>query len=92
MAKYDIERNYYNNGLCCVFEHDGQEYYADLCLVPYADYTECMIFKSENGQLTLKNARDLYCKRGLEVTEENLLACIEEFINDIECAKYEQGN
>ena len=92
MAKYNIQRNYYNGGWACIFKHNEQEYFADLCLVPFADYTECMIFKSEGGQLTMKNAKDLYCKRDIDVTKENLVACIEEFINELDSKGNGKGN
>lgn len=76
----NIERNYHNGGLCCIFNHGGQEYLADICIVPGQTYTECMIFKSEDRQVTLKNADGVYCKRNIPVTEAQLTSCIEEFI------------
>lgn len=83
-----IERNYHNGGLACFFVVDGQEYFADLCLIQFSDYTECMIFKTDNDhQLTLKNAKDLYCKRHIPLTREALTKCIEEFIKELKDGK-----
>lgn len=83
MAKYDIQLNPMNFGLYTFFEHDGQQFYADLCDIPfseeYLDYeNECMIFSSKDEQVT--NWHELYCKRDIPVTEEALIECIEEFI------------
>lgn len=73
-----IERNPINGGYCCTFEHDGYEFYADICDLGFDLPTECMIFNSSNGQVT--NWRDLYCRRGVPVTENGLTECIKEFI------------
>lgn len=81
----NIERNPDNGGFCCKFRHNGKEYFADLCLVPYSDYTECMVFdlKGED-QLTVGNSHELYCKRDIPVTEEQLTKCVEEFIRSLQ--------
>ena len=73
--------NQRTGGYYAFFEHNGAEYYADLCYIPGAiDFvTECMIFASKDKQVT--NWHDLYCKRGIPVTESALLDCINEFIN-----------
>lgn len=75
--------NQRTGGYYAFFEHDGNEYYADLCYLPCAiDFgTECMIFASEDKQVT--SWRDLYCKRGIAVDEDTLLDCINEFINTL---------
>lgn len=89
MEELKIEKNYHNGGLCCVFTHGGQEYFADLCVLPFVHQrifhrvTECMIFKIVDGQVTLSNASPLYCKHDIDVTEENLRACITEFIESL---------
>lgn len=84
IMELNIERNPHNGGLCCYFEHKGKKYYADLCEVPYADYTECMIFDlGDDDQLTVKNAGELYCKRNIPVTEAQLTACIKKFIRTL---------
>lgn len=75
-----IELNEANGGLCAVFEWDGQEYFADLCVAPAVNFTECEIFQSKDGQVT--NWGELYCRRDIPVTEEQLKKCVEEFINE----------
>lgn len=69
-------------GCYAFFEHGGKEYYADLCLLSYSiepGETECMIFPAKDKQVT--SWLELYCKRGIPVTESELLDCIDEFIN-----------
>ena len=75
-----IEKGYNprTDGYYAFFEHNGYEFYADLCLTWDAG-NECMIFASKDKQVT--SWRELYCKRGIPVTEESLLRCIDEFIN-----------
>ncbi len=86
--KHKIERNYHNGGLCCCFDVDGNHYFADLCVPMGAYYTECMIFKTgADYQLTLSNARELYCKRDIPITEKQLAECIEEFIKELKDGK-----
>lgn len=80
--KLNIQDNPYNGGLACYFTHNGQEYYADLCLLPCAEYTECMIFPSEDEHMT--SLSELYCKRDIPVTVAQLEQCIEEFIKTID--------
>ena len=76
-----IKCNPINGGYCAIFEHDGHEFYADVCDLCYLGFdlpTECMIFNSSNGHVT--NWHELYCKRAVPVTEDGLSACIKEFI------------
>lgn len=80
MAKYKIERNPQNGGLYAFFVHDGQEYYADLCFCIL--YTECMIFTSKDQEVT--DWGELYCKRNIDISEEALTACIDEFIEQLD--------
>lgn len=88
-----IERNYHNGGWVCIFDYDGQKYYADVCSSPFFDYTECMIFATKgDGQLTLDCAQDLYCKRHIPVTPESLRECINEFIEELKAEKDGKGN
>lgn len=88
-----IERNFYNGGWACVFNYEGQEYFADLCYIQFADYSECMIFATKgDGQLTLDCAKDLYCKRHIPVTPETLRECINEFIEELKAKKDGKGN
>ena len=71
--RYSIEYNSWTRGYKCNFTHNGKKYYASLCAVPPAEITECMIFRK--GHWT-----DLYCKRYIPVTPEQLAACIDEFV------------
>lgn len=72
-----IERNPQNSGLWATFKVGEQEYAADVCNV-IGLYNECMIFPSENGKVT--DWGGLYANRDVEVTKENLIRCINEFI------------
>lgn len=79
--QFTIKVNPYTGGYYAFFNHDGFEFYADLCLVPEGlGFTECIIFHSENKQVT--SWRELYCKRGIPVTKESLEKCIREFIKN----------
>lgn len=76
---FTIKENPMTGGYYAFFEHDGFEFYADLCLVPEG-YNECMIFLSENEQVV--SWHELYCKHGIPVTKEALKKCIREFIKN----------
>lgn len=78
-ANYDIKLNTYTGGIYCFFEHNGEEFCADLSDVPFSiDYVnECMIFPAIDGKVV--RYEDLYCKRNIPITDEALIACIEEF-------------
>ena len=82
--KLDIQTNPNNGGLYCFFKHGGREYFADLCFLRYhyEPETECIIFAAKDRQVT--SWSDLYCRRGLAVTEENLAACVKEFIQGLQ--------
>ena len=71
-----IERNHANGGLWATFKIGGKEFAADVCDVAGA-YVECMIFPSENGKVT--SWGELYCNRNVNVKEEDLIRCINEF-------------
>lgn len=75
--QFTIKENPRTCGYYAFFNHDGFEFYADLCIVPEG-FTECMIFHSKDKQVTSRS--ELYCKRGLPVTREALEECIREFI------------
>lgn len=77
-----IEKGYNprTGGYYAFFEHDGYEFYADLSYT-FDAAEECMIFASKDKQVT--SWRDLYCKRGIPVTESDLLDCIEEFVTSL---------
>lgn len=77
----NIQKNLGNQGLYCFFNHNGKEYYADLCFVSFIG-SECMIFHSENEQVT--SWSELYCKRGIPITPESLRECVEEFVATLE--------
>jgi hypothetical protein len=60
----------------CHFEHAGEKYFADLRYT-YDCGNECMIFREgEWGEL--------YCRRRIPTTEEQLIECIEEFVAGLE--------
>lgn len=71
-----IERNHTNGGLWPTFKIGGKEFAADICDVLGA-YVECMIFPSKNGKVT--SWGELYCNRNVNVTEKDLIRCINEF-------------
>ena len=77
-----IEENEVNGGLCAIFEWDGQEYFADLCMIPVVDFSECEIFPSVDGQVS--NWGELYCRRDIPVTESQLKECVKEFLEGME--------
>lgn len=70
-----FEPNKKNGGISATFELGEVRYFADLCVLPYYG-SECMIFRVENGKV---NWHDLYCKRGIPVTEAQLRKCIDDF-------------
>lgn len=76
---YDKEKNDYGYPrMSQTFFLDGKYYWADLNTF-YDLETECMIFKSnKNGNVT--DWTEVYCRRNIDVTRENLLKCINEFI------------
>ena len=80
-----IEKGYNprTDGYYAFFEHKGGEYYADLCYLRYSidNETECMIFAAKDKQVTSWSG--LYCKRGIPVTEDSLLRCINKFVNTL---------
>ena len=80
-----IERNPANGGYCATFEHDGYEFYADVCYIGFDLPTECMIFNSCNGRVT--NWHELYCMLGVPVTKDGLTECIQEFIKQYDGEK-----
>ncbi|MCQ2957282.1 MAG: hypothetical protein MJ180_00095 [Candidatus Gastranaerophilales bacterium] len=93
----EIKKSPTNRGLCCYFEYKNKKYYADLCELPSyhtiftclsictaqaTSGTECMIFEIKNGEIDF--SEDLYCRTGIEVTQENIKECIEDFIKSLE--------
>lgn len=87
MEIINMEYNPRNDGYNCIFSHDGKEYYADVCELKYGlssectIFSECMTFAFADGQVT--NWKELYCKRGVEVSPEGLRECIEEFVGGL---------
>lgn len=63
-----------------VFKLNDQYYLADLTIIPFCE-SELMIFKS-NKYGKVKDWFGCYCQRGIEVTHDNLLRCIQEFIDE----------
>lgn len=80
---YDKEKNAYGNRReSQTFIIKGKYYWADLNTFSDLE-TECMIFESnQNGEVT--NWSEVYCRRNIDVTRENLLKCINEFIREQE--------
>lgn len=80
---YDKEKNSYGNKrVSQTFFIKGKYYWADLNTFRDLE-TECMIFESnENGEVT--NWSEVYCRRNIDVTRENLLKCIDEFKREME--------
>lgn len=74
--KYNVETNPHTGGFCCHFEHNGQKYWADLSDVPFCG-PECMIFESDGEDVT--NWLEEYANRDCDVTEDDLIRCIEDF-------------
>lgn len=75
-----IEDNTVNGGICALFNAGDQQYYADITHLTFVG-NECMIFKAENDQVT--SWSELYCNRDVDVSEESLKKCIEEFVSSL---------
>ena len=75
-----IKRNPRNGGYYSIFNVGAYEFYADIRELPLI-HAECMIFFCHDGKVT--NWHELYCKRGLPVTEASLRQCINEFIEQL---------
>lgn len=63
------------------FGYNGKHYYADLTMIPFCR-SECMIFEVKDGNIDWS---ELYCKRGIPVTEKELIKCIKEFCKELKC-------
>lgn len=79
-----IERDSMTGGLCSTFQYEGEEYFADLSCVMLSGM-ECMIFKSNNGNVT--SWTELYCNYVDSVSENELIKCVVEFIKEIKYGK-----
>lgn len=79
-----IEKNKITSGLCSTFQFEGKEYFADLSCVMFHGM-ECMIFKSENGEVV--SWTELYHKDVSSVSEKELIKCVVEFIKEIKYGK-----
>lgn len=73
-----IQQNKLNSGIFCVFEHNGNHYYADCAHVPFIGLQTMIFHCDEEGQVT--NLGELYCDRSGMTLEE----CIEEFIKQLD--------
>ena len=79
----EIKRNKQNGGLYTVVEKDGKYYYFDLTYLPYSRFNnvECMAFEcDENGHVT--DWGEVFVDFPESVSEENLRACVEKFMNE----------
>lgn len=74
---YKVERNNATGALGCHFEHDGHKYYAVVRSVPMSAYTECTIYPD-----TVLDT--IWGKWNVPLTEEGLLACIGDFVAELE--------
>jgi hypothetical protein len=73
-----VKRNNANNGYSADFYINGKKYYADVTYAPDYETAECMIFQyNEDGSI---NWHEVYVNRDVSVTEEDLLTCINDFI------------
>lgn len=80
-----VEQNKVTSGYCATFQYCRKEYFADLSCVMFQGM-ECMIFPSENGEVT--SWSELYCNRDIKrVSKESLLRCIVEFIKGLNDGK-----
>ena len=71
------KRDWVTKWLCCVFEHNCEEYYADRCFAPDVCEIETMIFPWQGGKDgKVTSWGELYCDR----TGKSLCQCIKEFI------------
>lgn len=73
--RYSIEYNSWTRGYKCNFSHRGKKYYATLCAYgsPAGEIPKCMIFREDRWG-------EVYCKRHIPVSPEQLAACIDEFV------------
>lgn len=76
----EIKQNKNNGGYNCYFEHNGNQYYADVAYT-WDHGNECMIFPAKDNKVT--SWGDLYAKTGVPISEESLRECIEEFISTL---------
>lgn len=84
MEELVVEKNECNGGWYCYFEHDGKEYYADICQIKSRimfDFSECMIFEQITGKSGL--GKVVFCKKYVPVTPDGLRACIREFVEKL---------
>ncbi|AOH47476.1 hypothetical protein BCS37_03015 [Selenomonas sp. oral taxon 920] len=75
--EYKIERLGVAGTLACQFEHKGHRYSAQVDKIPLGGGTGCTICP-ENG------FDELYTKDHVPLTEVGLIACIEEFVSELE--------
>lgn len=79
MTNIEVKRNDVNLGFWADFNKGEKSFYADLCDIPFIG-SECMIFEyDKKGNVKWSG---VYCKREIPVTEQSLLDCIEEFLNE----------
>ena len=71
--KYKVERLGVAGTLACQFEHEGRRYSAQVDRIPLGGGTGCTICPECGFD-------ELYTKDDIQLTEEGLLSCIEEFV------------
>ena len=80
MAELKIERSWL--GFCCLFFIGSQEYLGSLIIRSDLGYeTECVIFKTTNGQFTFEDALGECMMRGVEYSQDALRECVTDFIS-----------
>lgn len=67
---------------CTYFTFNGKEYYADLTVLSYSHNIECMIFHSENHEVT-DWAYECYVNYPSEVSIPALKQCILDFVSNL---------
>lgn len=80
---HDIHVDWMRSAYSCVFEHNGKQYFADLCVNMFYD-SECMIFAWDAETDQVSDWKDLYCKRDILLTAEQLMSCVEDFCSNEE--------
>ena len=77
-SEYKIIRNKHTRGLSCFFEVEWVWYYADLSYCRDVRENEMMIFLATKDKEVVSWS-DLYCENFDSVSNENLIAWIENF-------------
>lgn len=90
MANYNITRYKYTGSLSCLFEHNDK-YYKAVLSITCDNGGECMVYEADSkGKVT--DWGGLLCDDGLDITEENLIKCIEAFKEGKYCLPYDDDD